>query len=99
MKTLRRLWAGEIPLTQAFWTFAVLYGLVVNLATTAAALALFSQDAPTALGVLVYLAAMPYNVLVVVAVWRSAARYTGPRHWPDLARVAVIAWVVVLTIV
>lgn len=93
------LWRGEIALPRVFWTYAVLYGLLVNLASTGASMALFAADAPTPLALAVYFLPLPYNVLMVVAVWRSAGRFQGPQRWADVARVAVIAWVVTLTIV
>jgi hypothetical protein len=35
---------------------------------------------------------------MVVAVWRSAARYQGEALWAQLARGAVIAWAVLATL-
>jgi hypothetical protein len=40
----------------------------------------------------IFLLPLPYNVLAVVGVWRSADTYNGPRHWATLARVAAVAW-------
>lgn len=96
---LRRMWAGEVPLARAFWDYAVLYGLLLNLAATGAAFAVFAADASTALGMAVFLLPFPYNLFVVVAVWRSAGRYPGPRHWADLARIAVIVWMLAVTLI
>ena len=48
MKHLRRLWQGELPLEDAFWNWAVLGGLVVNLATSALFLFLITADHPIA---------------------------------------------------
>jgi glyoxylase-like metal-dependent hydrolase (beta-lactamase superfamily II) len=36
--TVRRLWAGELPLATAFWSCAILWGTVLNLLSTLAAL-------------------------------------------------------------
>lgn len=95
---VRRLWAGDMPLVKAFWDYAILYGLVLNGLTTIAALALYTTDLPAAVGFAVFLLPLPYNLFVLVAVWRSAARYAGPRHWAEAARIVVV-WVVVVTLI
>ncbi|OZB19783.1 MAG: hypothetical protein B7X55_02430, partial [Rhodobacterales bacterium 34-62-10] len=41
---------------------------------------------------------LPYNLLVVVGVWRSAARYAGPGFHADLARVSVLLMMTVLSL-
>jgi hypothetical protein len=92
-----RLWRGEIPLGRAFWEFAVLDGTLANLFTTIASLSLLAADAPAAIAVVVHFLPLPYNLLMVVAVWRSAARYGGPRLWADLARLAVLLWALAAT--
>ncbi len=92
-----RLWRGDVPLVKVFWHYAVVYGLLVNLITSALFMVLLINDAPWALLALAYLSPLPYNLLVTVSVWRSADRYEGPRHHGDLARAGVIVWMVLLT--
>lgn len=99
METLRRLWTGEVPLARAFWEYAVVYGFVLNLFTTIASFALLTTDAPTIFGLGLFLLPMPYNLFMLVAVWRAAARYAGPLHWASFARVAVVLWVLLVTLV
>jgi hypothetical protein len=98
VETLRSLWAGKMPLRTAFWEYAVFYGFVLNLLTTIASLALIAFDAPAAIAVTVHFLALPYNLFVLFAVWRSAARYDGPPHWANAARMAVTIWAVVVTV-
>ena len=62
-------------------------------------MALLSGEASTALGTAVYFLPTPYNLFMVVAVWRSAGRYEGPDHWADLARIAAVVWAVLETAV
>ena len=95
---VKQLWAGEIPLGQAFWRYAVVVGLLVNLVTSALLLALLAHDASLVWVALSFALPIPYNVLAVVAVWRSAARYEGPATRADLARIASVVWMVVLTV-
>lgn len=95
---LVRLWRGELPLARAFWEFAVTYGVMANLAATAAAFAALTFRAPGWLVLALFLAPLPYTIMVVVGVFRSAARHAGsPRH-ADLARVGVIVLAVLLTL-
>ena len=41
---------------------------------------------------------IPYNLLMLVAVWQSARAYTGARLWADLARLAIIIWTIATTL-
>ena len=92
-----RLWRGEMPLAHVFWHYAVIYGLAVNLVSSALFLVLLMNDAPWATLAAVYLAPVPYNLAVTVGVWRSAERYHGPRAHRDMAKLGVIAWMALLT--
>ena len=97
MATLLRLWRGELPLEAAFWHWAVLGGLLVNMATSALFLALIAVDRPALALIAGYAPSLPYNVLVTVAVWRAAGRYPGDRRWADLARLVTAAGMVLLS--
>jgi hypothetical protein len=89
---LAMLWAGEVPLGEAFWTYAVAGGLLINAIGTILWLWALSSGASLLLIYLPMAVPIPYNVFMLVAVWRSAARYTGPRERADLARAAIILW-------
>lgn len=89
---VRRLWAGAVPLASAFWSYAMIGGTALNVATTLLAMALVAMDAPAVVAVIVFALPIPYNLLVLVAVWRSAGAYQGLRIWADLARGAILAW-------
>lgn len=98
MKTLvADLWHGRVPLARAFWEFAIIYGSITNIVTTLAAFALFANDFHPALGLSVFFLPLPYNLLMVVAVWRSAGQYFGPAMWAVLARALILAWAVIAT--
>lgn len=99
METLRELWVGRMPLGRAFWEFAVFYGLVLNLLTTVASFGLLAFGVHAAIAMTVFFLPLPYNLFVLMAVWRSAARYQGPPHWANAARVAVTLWAVAVTLV
>jgi hypothetical protein len=98
MTALRRLWYGEVPLAQAFWSWAVIGALIVNGATTLAFLLLIMAERPFAALIAGYAISVPYNIVVAVGVWRAAARYTGDPQWATLARIASLAGFVLLSL-
>lgn len=97
MSRLAQLWAGEVPLDEAFWTFAVLYGLLINVFSSLAFLALISADRPVLALLAGYGPSIPYNLLVLVGVWRAATR-EGPSAKADLYRILTLVGMVLLTI-
>jgi len=72
--SLRRLWTGEIPLDEAFWTYAVVGGIAVNVLTSLVFLILITMDLTLAAVIAGYVLSVPYNVVAAVGVWRAAAR-------------------------
>jgi hypothetical protein len=92
MQRLEDLWLGRLPLDVAFWTYAIIYGLVLNVVATAAALALIVLDAPIAIAVVVHLTPLPYSVLATCGVWRSADHYPDRQTIASAAKAAVIVW-------
>lgn len=92
-----RLWRGEVPLADAFWSWAVIGGFAVNLASTFASLALFTQGRTMEALAAGHVVAVPYNLLAGVGVWRAAARYDGPAglaraaKWVSAVGLAVLA--------
>jgi hypothetical protein len=93
----RRLWRGDMTLRSAFWDYAIIYGSLLNLATTVAALGAYAAGWPLAVAAAIFLSPLPYNLLAVLNVWRSAERYSGPRLWANLARLVVVIWAIVAT--
>jgi hypothetical protein len=94
-----RLWRGEIALARVFWWYAIAYGALLNLLFTILAFAVVASDGPPLLSVAAFLLPLPYNVFVVICVWRSAAHYGGNARWADAARIASVAWSMLLTLV
>lgn len=98
MTQLRALWAGELPLSEAFWTWAIGVGLLLNLITSGLFLTLITLDRPLAALSLGYGLSVPYNIVALVGVWRSAARYPGEPQHADLARIVTAVVTVVFTV-
>jgi hypothetical protein len=98
MTKMRSLWLGELPLGEAFWTWAIGIGLLINLTTSVLFLALITIDRPWAALFVGYGLSVPYNVVAVVGVWRSAARYEGPPGHAELARIVVVGVMLLLSV-
>jgi hypothetical protein len=98
MRKLGALWAGELPLSEAFWTYAVAIGLTVNVVSSILVLALITADRPLAALFVGYVCSVPYNVVALVGVWRSAARHEGERAHAELARLVTLVGMILLSV-
>ena len=98
MKKLKALWRGDLGLGDAFWTWVVLGGLLVNVTTTILFVVLITNDLPVPALFVGYGLSLPYNFVAVVGVWRSASRHDGPAHHADLARGASVILMTVLSL-
>jgi hypothetical protein len=93
------IWTGRLPLARIFWEYAIGYGTVLNLLATLAAFAAFSRNWPEAIGLVLFFLPAPYNLMMVVGVWRSAQHYSGPAIWPTLARARSLVWAAAATFI
>jgi hypothetical protein len=98
MRAVVELWRGDLPLGRAFWLWGVLGGGVVALFATIPALALLTGGAPAWLAVLAFAAHVPWNLVLLVGVWRSAGRPEVGRDTARLARLIIAAWAVALSV-
>ncbi len=97
LRTVKRYFAGEVPLPKVFLRDMLLVGTMVNLVAGAGSLAAFSFDFPLWAVLAIHLSPVPYNIVLCVSVWRSAAR--GEWHWGEWARNGSIVWFVAMLIV
>jgi hypothetical protein len=93
-----RLWRGELPLNEAFWDWAVIGGLALNISATVASILLVMQREVVAAMIVGHSFTIVYNVVAAVGVWRSAARYPGNERWATRARFAVTVIMIVLSL-
>jgi hypothetical protein len=98
MNTLTALWQGNLRLSDAFWTWAVLGALAINVTTSVLFLALIARDLPWIALLVGYGVSVPYNVMALVGVWRAAARHDGPPPQAELARWASLILLGVLSV-
>jgi hypothetical protein len=59
---------------------------------------LVAAGAPAWLAVLAFAAHIPWNLILLVGVWRSAGRPEVSRAAANVARLVILAWVVVLSL-
>ncbi len=98
MHSMSRLWQGELSLHNAFWHWAVIGGLIINIASSVLFVFLITVDRPVAALIAGYALSVPYNIVATVGVWRSAGRYTGEPHWANLAKLATVAGMILLSV-
>ena len=98
IRTIVEFFRGGVPLGRAFWLWGILGGGIVSLFATLAALALIAAGAPSWLAVLVLAAHIPWNVVLLVGVWRSAERPGVSPAAANLARSVILVWAVVLSV-
>ena len=65
---------GGVGWTTLFWRDLLLIGTSMNVLMTGTALVLLSQDAPMHWVLLAHLSPLPYNLLIVSALWRAPRR-------------------------
>ena len=73
-------------------------GLAINAATSALFLTFITLDLPWVALLCGYAPSIPYNVVAVVGVWRSAGHYNGPAIHAEAARIVTIAVMLLLTV-
>lgn len=94
---LRLLWSGGLPLPVAFWNYAVFWGVLINIAASLSSLVVLAAAGastaeaswPPLVALALHLLPTPYNILVLVGVWRSAARPGTAPMTAVAARIAV----------
>jgi hypothetical protein len=53
---------------------------------------------PAELAILIHFLPLPYNLLMLVSVWRSAKRYQGPPVLATAAQIATALWFALMLI-
>ncbi len=111
LKSISRLWHGEIALNRAFWKYGVLVPIIlvaVSISldwTVMISLLLFGFSGPSApdlvlngavvVPVTMRVITLSYQLIACVGVWRSAERYTGRLVYTILARGVLAVFLVV----
>ena len=67
-------WRGEASAAVVYWRDILVVGSLTNLVTGFAALMLAAQGTDIVIAAMVHFALLPYNVFLVVALWRTPQR-------------------------
>jgi hypothetical protein len=76
-------WRGEASVTVIYWRDILAVGSLVNLSTSFIALMLAAQGVNLLIVAGVHFAVLPYNVFLVIALWRTPQR-TRIMAWTSL---------------
>ncbi len=96
MDFLKALWRGEVALVKTYWLFGAI-GSLLFLEIPEIFFEVSGLHETTDPAALVTLAiyglilAPAFTILISVAIWRSATRFTGSIWWAGLAKLAVVA--------
>ncbi|WP_027053012.1 hypothetical protein [Mesorhizobium erdmanii] len=93
----RLRWLGRAPLDRLFWRDMILVGTGINVASSAAALVLLGSKLPLGLVLAVHFAPVPYNVFLIVAVWRTAEKSDGAKA--SLMMLGSALWLIATVVV
>jgi len=76
-------WRGEASLSKLYWRDMLIVGSVINLLTGFVALIISAQGGEIWVAAVVHFASLPYNVFLVLALWRTpqCSRYMA---WTSL---------------
>lgn len=67
-------WRGEVSLARLYWLDMLGVGSVINLLTGFVALMIAAQGGNLWVAVLVHFLCLPYNVFLVLSIWRTTGR-------------------------
>lgn len=90
-------WAGEVPLRRVFFTDMLAIGSIANMAGVLCAILLMLAGSPAWLGALAYIAPLPYNVFIVLAVWRTLDATQPPSA--GVYRLVALVWLAIVVVV
>jgi len=71
---------------------------VVSLFSTLLALALLTAEAPAWIAIIVFSAHIPWNLVLLVGIWRSTERGSVSREIAYGARLIMLAWLIALSV-
>jgi len=89
-------WRGDVPFTRLFVTDMLVFGTLINVVATAAAILLLGAEIPDWLAVSVHFLPLPYNIFLFLAVWRTSEKKAVPFAWA--AQIAAAFWLIAVTV-
>jgi len=83
---------GKVPFKSVFVNDMLVIGTMINVIATLIALAVMIQTDNAILAVVIHLIPLPYNVFLVLAVWRASGH-------DSLALMLAAGWFILITII
>jgi hypothetical protein len=93
----RSRWQGRASPDRLFWRDMLLAGTAINIASSALALVLLGLKLPLWLVLTVHFLAVPYNIFLTLAVWRTAEKTGGAKA--SLMMLGSALWLIATVIV
>ena len=87
-----RRWRGEVPLRTLLWRDLMLVGTLVNLLFTGVGLAVFAITDQIGWAVALHFAPLPWNLFMVVCVWRLPTSSAATRP-------IAVAWLIAVLVI
>lgn len=90
---IAKLWCGDESLPMTFWVWGVITIAGLSIASQFIVMGLVYSGLVKGLlffGILFAVAMLGYIVLVLVGIWRSAGKYSGPLVWKFAARIFAV---------
>lgn len=93
MSLIKELWYGDVALAKAAWVYGalgcILLAFPLNLVNATGVN--FAQSGALHYFILAHsVIVLSYTVFISVAIWRSAAKYTGLWLWALMVRVSIV---------
>lgn len=92
-----RRWRGDIAIDRLFWFDMMLVATLINIATAFISLMMFGLKLPAWIAVAAFLAPLPYNIFLVLAVWRTTEQM--PANAASAYRAGALIWLVAAVII
>jgi hypothetical protein len=93
----RRLWCAESPLWRVVLVDMLVVGTILNLCAVGVSLTLIANDAPDWAPLAAFLAPLPYNLFLCLAVWRASE--IGNAVLTTGARALSVVWLAAVCLV
>lgn len=98
MNAISEFWRGEVPLGRAFWLWGIVGGGMVSLASSLLAVAVLANGGPGWLALAAFAAHLPWNLVLLIGVWRSSEPQKVRKDIAQVARLAMVVWVIALSV-
>ena len=80
----QKFWDGDLSLPLSFWIFGFLMSIPVGLLIGVFAILIGAPDN------VMFAFVLPWQVFIIVGIWRSSDKYKGPKVWAILTKIMMV---------